>query len=159
FFTLLADETGESAWSARAGWARGFVESMWNPTRGMFWVGTGEDGVTPNEEVLAEDVNTWSYLALREPAFAGSLDWDASNLSVSRRGFSGVSFCAGARKGVWFEGTAHLADALELRGGPGDAEHAQTYLQDIAHAQAEGPNTDGLGVIAASRKLSNCEGE
>ena len=71
----------------------------------------------------------------------------------------GVSFCAGNRKGVWFEGTAHLADALELRAGAGDQERAQSYLQDIAHAQAEGPHSDGLGVIAASRTLGNCEGE
>jgi hypothetical protein len=159
FFTLLAQASGESVWSTRAQWARGFVESMWNAMQGMFWVGTGEDGVTPNEEVLAEDVNSWSYLALRDAAFAGSLDWDATHLAVSRRGFSGVSFCAGSRKAVWFEGTAHLADALELRASTRDQELAQGYLQDIAHAQAQGPNTDGLGVIAASKKLSTCEGE
>ncbi|HXB16000.1 MAG TPA: hypothetical protein VNV44_09695 [Solirubrobacteraceae bacterium] len=159
FFTLLAQTTGESAWSADAQWARGFVESMWNPSQGMFWVGSGEDGVTPNEVVLAEDVNSWSYLALHDAAYAGSVDWDVEHLSVSRRGFSGVSFCAGSRKAVWFEGTAHLADALELRGSPGDPERARTYLEDVAHAQEDGANGDGLGVIAASKKLSNCEGE
>ena len=43
--------------------------------------------------------------------------------------------------------------------GPGDKERAQGYLQEIAHAQAEGPHSDGLGVIAASRTLGTCEGE
>ncbi len=159
FFGLLAEATGDSVWEARAQWARGLVEAMWNSAKRMFWVGTGEDGVTPNESVLAEDVNSWSYLALHDPAYAASLDWDVSNLAVTRKGFSGVSFCAGNRKGVWFEGTAHLAEALELRAAPGDQERARAYLQDIALAQGIGPNSDGLGVIAASRTLGNCEGE
>lgn len=160
FFTLLAGASGETVWASRAQVARHFVESMWNPAKGMFWVGTGEDGVSPNKHVLAEDVNSWSYLALRDPAYESSIDWDVKNLAVDKRGFSGVSFCKRSRKGVWFEGTAHLADALLQRAGPGDAEAAERYLQDIAHAQQEGPNTDGLGIIAASRDgVGDCEGE
>ncbi len=58
-----------------------------------------------------------------------------------------------------FEGTAHLADALELRGAPGDAAQAATYLSGIQYAQNNGPNNDGLGIIAASAKLSDCGGD
>jgi hypothetical protein len=158
-FSLLAAATGEASWTADAAWARGFVEAMWEPSRRMFWVGTGPDGATINRAVLAEDVNSWTYLALHDVTYAGSIDWDLANLAVSRAGFSGVSFCRGARSGVWFEGTAHLADALLARSGPGDAVQAHTLLSDIAHAQDAAPNADGLGVVAASRKLSNCEGE
>jgi hypothetical protein len=110
--------------------------------------------------VLAEDVNSWSYLALAEPAYAASLNWEQVHLGVSRRGFAGVSFCTGDRHGVWFEGTAHLADALELRGAGGDASAAEAYLADIAHAQSAGPHTDGMGIIASSKNgLRTCEGE
>jgi hypothetical protein len=79
---------------------------------------------------------------------------------VSRGGFSGVSFCSGDRSGVWFEGTAHLADALELRDASGDAARAKEYVADVAYAQVSGPNADGLGIVAASKNgLSDCDGD
>jgi len=159
FFTLLAEATGNQIWSTRAAWAKGFVVAMWNAGGGYFYVGTKNNGKSPNKGVLPEDVNSWSYLALQEPAHAASVGWDVSNLAVSAEGFSGVSFCAGARSGVWFEGTAHLADALEFRGEPGDQTQAETYLSDIEFAQANGPNNDGLGIVASSNQLSDCEGE
>jgi hypothetical protein len=158
-FTLLARATGDPVWSTRAAWARQFVEAMWEPLEGRFYAGTTEDGVTPENEVQPEDVNSWSYLALEDPAYAGSVSWDVSNLAVSLGGFSGVSFCRGERNGVWFEGTAHLADALELRNQSGDEAQAETYLADIENAQSNGPNNDGLGIIAASDELGTCEGE
>ena len=160
FFELLAAQTHEEAWRTRAQWARGFVTSMWSAGEGMFYVGSDEDGVTVNTSVFPEDVNSWSYLALRDPAYAASLNWEQTHLSVSRRGFSGVSFCTGDRRGVWFEGTAHLADALALRGASGDAAAAQAYLGDLAHAQSSGPHSDGMGIIASSKNgLRTCEGE
>ncbi len=166
FFSLLAAAGGEVAWSQAAAHAREFVQAMWVPpkgrhhTDGMFWVGTGEDGVTPNRRLQVEDVNSWSYLALRDPAFASSLDWVVKYLAVSKKGFSGVSFCRRGRKGVWFEGTAQIADALAARGAAGDQEAAERYLADIEHAQLAGLNSDGKGIVAASRDgVSDCEGE
>jgi len=159
-FASLATETGDSTWSTRAAWARGFVESMWDPSAGTFYVGTTDDGVTPNDSEHPEDIDSWSYLAFGDPAYAASLDWDVTNLAVTAGGFSGVSFCSGDRSGVWFEGTSHLADALEQRAGPGDTAQADQYLSDVTHAQASGPNTDGMGIIAASKdRLSDCDGD
>jgi hypothetical protein len=158
-FGLLATETGDSAWSARAGWARRFVVRMWDAGQSRFYVGTTSDGVTPNDSVMPEDVNSWSYLALRDPAYAASLGWDMRNLAVTAGGFSGVSSCREDRSGVWFEGTAHLADALEYRGNPGDGTWAARYVSVVYYAQAHGLNHDGLGIIAASRDgLSDCGG-
>jgi hypothetical protein len=158
-FSLLGKETGDPAWSARAAWARRFVMAMWNAKAGHFAVGTATDGVTTNQAQVPEDVNSWSYLALRDPAYAASVDWDVRNLAVTAGRFSGVSYCPADRTGVWFEGTAHLADALELRGGPGDAATAARYLADIYYAQAHGPDGDGRGVIAASKNgLGDCDG-
>lgn len=157
FFRLLARETGDTAWSARAAWARRFVVGMWDEQDRRFYVGTTVDGTSVNNSQVPEDVNSWSYLALRDPAYAASVSWNVRNLAVSADGFSGVSFCQGDRSGVWFEGTAHLADALEFLGHPAEAA---AYLRDIGYAQANGPNGDGLGIIAASKdKLSDCDGD
>lgn len=160
FFTMLAAESGQSQWASSAAWAERFVASMWQGRSGRFYVGTLDDGVTPNRSFKPEDVNSWSYLAFANPAWAAAPSWDVAHLAVRRHGFAGVSFCSGDRSGVWFEGTAHLADALELRDASGDPSLAQTYLNDIAYAQTNGPNNDGLGIIAASKNgLSDCDGD
>lgn len=158
FFTMLATESGETQWSADAAWAKRFVASMWDARGGRFYVGTATDGVTPNKSFKPEDVNSWSYLAFANPLWAAAPSWDVTNLAVTRSGFSGVSFCSGDRSGVWFEGTAHLADALEFRNASGDLPQAQEYLRDIAYAQTNGPNGDGRGIIAASRTIGDCDG-
>lgn len=159
-FTMLNAETGNSQWTSDAAWARAFVVAMWNRSAGSFYVGTTTNGVTPNTTEQPEDVNSWSYLALQDPVYSASVDWDVEHLSVSKGGFSGVSFCLGDKSGVWFEGTAHLADALALRGASGDAALAAQYLSDIRFAQTNGPNGDGLGIMAASKDgLSDCDGD
>jgi hypothetical protein len=160
FFTLLATQTKNSVWTARAAWARRFVASMWNPAQGRFYVGTGNDGVTPYATFKPEDVNSWSYLAFENPAWADAPSWNVQYLAVTAGDFGGVSFCSGDRSGVWFEGTAHMADALAIRNRAGDAAQAQTYLDDVLYAQTHGLNNDGLGIIAASKnRLSDCDGD
>ena len=160
FFRLLARETGDRVWAARAAWARRFIVAMWDGAQGRFYLGSTDNGVTPNNTAQVEDVNSWSYLALRDPAYAGSVDWDVENLGVSAGGYTGVSICTGDRTGVWFEGTAHLADALEFQGQPGDIAQAAAYLAGIAYAQVNGPNADGRGIMAASQDaLADCEGD
>ncbi len=159
FFAMLATESHQSKWTTNAASAERFVASMWDARGRRFYVGTGNDGVTPNKTFKPEDVNSWSYLAFAKRAWAAAPSWDIANLSVSEGGFSGVSFCSGDRSGVWFEGTAHLADALELRNASGDRSQAQRYLNDIQYAQSNGPNGDGLGIIAASKTISDCDGD
>lgn len=160
FFSLLAAQTGKSAWTSRAAWARRFVSSMWSAREGRFYVGTDNYGVKPYTTFKPEDVNSWSYLAFRNAAWAAAPSWDVKNLAVNAGGFAGVSFCSGDRTGVWFEGTAHLADALALRAHAGDAAQARTYLGDVVYAQLHGLNSDGKGIIAASKnRLSDCDGD
>ncbi len=160
FFSLLARESGLAVWAARAAAARTFIVSMWNPAAGRFSLGTLTDGVTTNDSPQTEDVNSWSYLALQSPAYAASVDWDVRNLASAAGQLHGVSICPGDRTGVWFEGTAHLADALEIRARAGDSAQAAAYLSDLAYAQAHGPDEDGLGIMAASRDgLTDCEGD
>jgi hypothetical protein len=160
FFSLLGRQSGLATWAARAGLARRFVVSMWNPAAGRFSLGTTTDGVTINDSPQAEDVNSWSYLALQSPAYAASVGWDVRNLASATGRLRGVSICPGDRTGVWFEGTAHLAEALTTRAQPGDSAQAAAYLTDIAYAQAHGPDEDGLGIMAASKDgLTDCEGD
>jgi hypothetical protein len=160
FFTMLATESGQSEWTSNAAWAEGFVASMWDARAGRFYVGTLDNGVTPNKPFKPEDVNSWSYLAFENAQWAAAPSWDVTHLAVSEGGFSGVSFCTGDRAGVWFEGTAHLADALELRNESGDAARARRYRDDVEYAQLNGRNADGLGIIAASiNGLRDCDGD
>ncbi|HTS97092.1 MAG TPA: hypothetical protein VMI33_10760 [Streptosporangiaceae bacterium] len=158
-FSLLAAQTRDPVWAARAAAARRFIKSMWDPAQGAFDVGTIADGVAPNETEPPEDINSWSYLALRDPVYGASVTWNVLNLTVSAGGFAGVSYCSADRSGVWFEGTAHLADALETRDEPGDEALAARYLADLYYAQAHGPDGDGGGIMAASKNgLSDCAG-
>jgi hypothetical protein len=158
-FRLLARLTGQHAWQDRAQHARRFVVAMWDWPPGVFDIGTIANGVSSNESVQAEDVNSWSYLALRDPAYAGSVGWVIRNLSSTAGRFHGVSVSTCDRGGVWFEGTAHLADALEALGTPADSRRAAGYLADIRYAQEHGPNADGLGIMASSEDgLTDCEG-
>jgi hypothetical protein len=160
FFSMLAAESGDGTWNTRAAYAKSFVNAMWDGAGKKFWVGTGPDGVTLNKDFLPEDVNTWTYLALKDPARAASIDWDVTNLRVTDGSFTGVSFGACDKTKVWFEGTAHLADALAVRNGGGDAAKAQSYLDSIQLAQTTAPHNNGLGIVAASRdKLSDCDSD
>ena len=158
-FRLLARLTGQPVWLDRAGHARRFVVAMWDWPPGVFDIGTIANGVSTNESVQAEDVNSWSYLALRDPAYATSVGWVIRNLSSTAGRFHGVSVSSCDRGGVWFEGTAHLADALEALGTPADIRRAAGYLADIRFAQEHGPHADGLGIMASSEDgLTDCEG-
>lgn len=149
-FSMLAAETGDTAWTGRAQKARSFTLTMWDPAKRLFWTGTGTDGVTTNKDFVPEDTQTWSYLALRDPAHAASIDYAIGNLSADDGTFHGTSFSSADRSKVWFEGTAHLALALSLRNGPGDAAKANAYTGNIELAQSTAPNHDGNGIVAAS---------
>jgi hypothetical protein len=159
-FRSLAKQTGRRSYRHDARWAERFVHSMWHRSAGDFYVGTGTNGRTPNTSEAPEDVNSWSYLALRDPGYRSSVDWDVGHLSVSGPGYAGVSFCRGDRSGAWYEGTAHLADALRWRANRGDARKASRYLGDIRQAQGRGPDTRHGGIVAASKdRLGDCDGD
>lgn len=175
-------------WSSLAQHALTFIQAMWDAATQHFWTGSNADGATINYYPIPEDVNTWSYLALHSATYAASVDWATSNLAVTdtpqcfnsnltgNQHFSGVTFSNASMRadptkapngytpmpdpsGVWFEGTAHAADALLQRGASGDTALALSYLQNIESAQAQlGQGLTvggkalpaGYGVVAAS---------
>jgi uncharacterized protein YyaL (SSP411 family) len=145
FFTMLASETGNSAWTTRAQWAAKFVASMWNSSGGFFWTGTGTDGVTTNTSNIPEDVQTWSYLAFLNNAYAASLEWVTTNLMTidtpqtinskltGNIRILGETYASLSLReltpsesydqppdpnAVWLEGTAHTIAALLARAFP-----------------------------------------
>ena len=142
FNNLLAPLTGDRAWVDLGRHALEFVARLWNPQGGFFWSGSN-DGTTITTESIAEDVQSWSFLALRDPRYASALEWAKTNLATTdtpqsphssltgNLRLSGVTFSSVSRKAseppfpadpppdpdaVWFEGVGHLAAALFDRG-------------------------------------------
>lgn len=139
-FTGLAKLTGHSSWLNGAQHARGFIEAMWDAPSGHFWTGTSDPThIFFNNS--PEDVQTWSYMALLDPDFQGSLEWVKTNLAATDTSFAlnnGWAFKGNFRvygstyaslskigtllgdpnvdpDGVWCEGTGHVAAALLAR--------------------------------------------
>jgi hypothetical protein len=151
-FTMLARLTGDAAWQARANHASMMVTAMWDNKKGFFWIGTGLDGQSTNKlDPVPEDVQTWSFLSLHLARYQGSIDWALDNLAATSGPFHGLSFAANDRSGVWFEGTAHAAAALEARKTGHDSKIAATLLSDVEAGQARAPNANGRGLDAASK--------
>ncbi|SDT41065.1 hypothetical protein SAMN04488543_4226 [Friedmanniella luteola] len=82
YFRLLARLTGDTVWRDRADHAWAFVERVWNADDGFFWTGS-DDGATVNTKAtqLPLDVQTWSWLAVRDRRHAEALDWARTNLA------------------------------------------------------------------------------
>ena len=143
FFTMLATLTqngnaanGES-WSSLASHALTFVQAMYNTTGGFFYTGTNADQVTIFKDIIAEDAQMWSYLALRDHAYAHSIHWVTGNLITADTpaapnsaltgdvAILGVTFGSASlaslpsngfdSHAVWLEGTGNAVAALFRR--------------------------------------------
>jgi hypothetical protein len=150
FFAMVARQTGDSRWSSRSARAFSFVSAMVDQQAGMIWTGTQPDGVTINRDPIPEDVQTWAYLATKDRRYSRAVDWVVNTLSTSDGGFTGVSYSSTDVSKVWFEGTAHLVAALDLRKARGDDARIASLLGALRDAQASAPNADGEGLVAAS---------
>jgi hypothetical protein len=150
FFTQLAQLTGDRTWARRAALAESFVRAMQDPTDGHLWTGTDPDGTTINRTPIPEDVQTWAYLATLDRRYAASVTWVLDHLTAHDGPYTGPSFSDTDTSKVWFEGSGHLALALEARGARGDQARAATILDSVQLAQRTEPNGDGKGIVSAS---------
>ncbi|ADB33115.1 conserved hypothetical protein [Kribbella flavida DSM 17836] len=150
FFAMLHRQTGQRVWSARSAQAFAFVRAMWDGTARMIWTGTTPDGVTINRDPIPADVQTWAYLATKDARYGQAVDWTIANLTANDGGFTGISFSTTDTSKVWFEGTAQLVAALDLRQAPGDQARINAYLAGLRDAQRRAPNADGKGIVSAS---------
>jgi hypothetical protein len=151
FFNLLAGISGTNPWQGLAQHALTFIDAMWNPQSARFWLGTLSDGVTVNISFVPEDVQSWTYLAELNHARAGSLDWAYRYLRVYGNPLTGTSFSTADLSGIWFEGSANLALALQIRNATGDAGKADMLLASLQVAQRTARNSDDKGIVAASK--------
>lgn len=149
FFSQLAQLTGDPVWADRAQVAADFVVAM-QAADGHVDTGTLLDGSTVNTRPIPLDAQTWTSLATGDPRFGAAVDWTLSHLIATDGAHSGPSISDADVSKVWFEGSGHLALALRLRDGAGDAARAESLLESIRLAQRDAPNGDGKGIVATS---------
>lgn len=181
FFTML-DRVDRADWSGAADRARALVRKMWQGS--YFWTGSN-DGSTVNMSPLPLDPQTWSWLAMLDPRYVKAPLWAANNLwttdtagephsqlpagtSLSGVTFSSASLTSTASyngitvnpHGVWCEGSAQLACALQQRGGHRENGTGRTLLSELGRAQQllgkgqhVGGTALGVGGLVASTSL------
>jgi hypothetical protein len=126
-------------WEKPAAAARTFLAAQWDERAGRFAIGTGVDGVQPNVQTSALDVQLWSQLVPRaEPRWKRALAYAERTHAVD----CGFDFDAD-RDGIWLEGTAQAALAYRVRG---ERAAANRRLACIAREFAPG------GYVYATRE-------
>lgn len=159
-FTMLARLTGNNSWLDGAQHAKAFVEAMFDAPSGHFWTGTSDPtNIFYNNS--PEDVQTWSYLAFKDPNYAVTIDWVKTNLATTDTSFAfnngwgvngslklrvnGVTYASLSKLGtvlgdstvdadaVWLEGTGHLIAALLQRNLP-PGKDLPSFHGDVALA-------------------------
>ncbi|QNK00384.1 hypothetical protein [Dyella telluris] len=113
--TWAGRESGDAALVRQAAIAKGFVTSMWDASQHRFLVGTLDDGKTLSRDKSGIDAQVWPLLAFNpHPA-----EWDHVWAWVESQHRSGDGY--GYRRqpdGVWTEGTAQVATAMQASGKP-----------------------------------------
>ena len=149
-FMKLYEATGDPVWFGRARRARNFLQAMWDETGGYFWTGTTDDGATVNPSPIPEDAQSWGLMALGETnTYRAGIAWAESNLSInpcpSCTSYHGFKF-SDVGDGCWFEGTAHMAIAFQIKG---EAAKADDIVGVLRNVQTSAPNNNGAGIVAA----------
>jgi len=143
-FTKLFEATKDSVWHKAAQRAKRFVMAMYNNNGPFFWIGT-TNATQINQSPLVEDVQTWSYMVLRDSSHSSIIQWVMEKCGVKHHGFEGIDFDTD-RDGIWFEGTAHTALALWMTR---DVKNYDHFIAQLRMAQEKASRTDSLGIVAA----------
>ncbi len=101
---------------------------MWDARAGKFFVGTTDDGVTVNKQVIAVDVQAWGALVLGK-AYTAALNYAEKYLRVG----GGFDFNQD-RDGIWYEGSAQMALADRYVGLTTRYNTLMAYLQSARSA-------------------------
>jgi hypothetical protein len=112
FDWLAVVDRGGDDWEMRASGVRTFIDTQWDDQDGHFTIGTGIDGVHPNLQSSALDVQLWSQLVPRAQS-----RWKRALAYAERMHGVDCGFDFNAdRDGIWLEGTAQAALAYRVRG-------------------------------------------
>ncbi len=145
-FRALYSFTGEDRYREGADSALRFIRSMYDPDRGLFLTGTGEDGKTPNRDGVVLDAQVWCAMALGQD-FA-PYEKALETVAAMETPGGGYPFCRENRNGGWWaEGTAYTA--LMYR-ETGDREAFERAMKALVSIQAE----NGLFPAATTDHLS-----
>jgi len=140
-------------WKAPGDAARHFVAAQWDGVEGRLLIGTKDDGVAPNLDTSALDVQLWAQLLHDVPA-----GWSAAVAYAERahRVPGGFDFNAD-RDGLWLEGTAQAALVYRTLGREADAQalfatiDAQFSTGGMVYATREARISTGLALRADSK--------
>ena len=129
-FIQLHAITGEPRYLAAAESALRFIQSMYDPAEGVFYTGTGNDGVTPSKDNIVLDAQVWAAMAIGGAftPFENAL----LRVAAMRVAGGGYPFCqSNVNGGWWAEGTAYTALMYRLRGDDASAAEALDALTGI----------------------------
>ncbi|MEA5048588.1 MAG: hypothetical protein VB034_08285 [Eubacteriales bacterium] len=129
-FAELFALTGEARYQAASQSALQFIESMYDPSAGVFYTGTTNDGITQNRDNIVLDAQVWAAMALGDAfvPYETALD-RVQGMRVSNGGYP---FCeSNVNGGWWAEGTAYTALLYRLRANDVQATAALDALQKI----------------------------
>ena len=129
-FKQLYKVTGESKYDTAAQSALKFINSMYNNYSKYFWIGTVDDGVTPNKDDFVLDAQVWTVLAAADeisdlPAVlntAVSMETKEGGYPFNKANYNG---------GYWCEGTAFTALMLRTQGMDDKALTALNALKNV----------------------------
>ncbi len=129
-FLELNRLSGEERYARAAQSALTFIQSMYDEQEGVFYTGTGDDGVTPSRDNIVLDAQVWAAMALGD-AFA-PYQKALERVAAMRQPKGGYPFCESNENGGWWaEGTAYTALMYRLRGEDGKARDALGALCTI----------------------------
>lgn len=113
-FRQLYARTGKETYAEGAQSALALIRAMYDKAEGVFFTGTGDDGVTSSRENIVLDAQVWAALALGTDftPYATALE----RVKAMRVADGGYPFCeSNANGGWWAEGTAYTALLFQLR--------------------------------------------
>lgn len=113
--TWASRESGDATLAQQAKVAASFVDAMWDDRQRRFLVGTLDDGKTVSRDKSGLDAQVWPLLAFHPHPQAWNQVWtwvDAQHRSGSGYGYRRQP------DGVWTEGSAQVATAMQASGKP-----------------------------------------
>ena len=113
--TWAARESGDASLSQQARLAGSFVNAMWDNTQHRFLVGTLDDGKTLSRDKSGLDAQAWPLLAFHPHPAEWNRAWDW--IDTQHRSGEGYGYRR-QPDGVWTEGTAQVAAAMQASGKP-----------------------------------------
>lgn len=109
----LKDKPGDAVLTREAKTGKAFVDAMWDSPDDRFYIGTGSDGQSVDQQHSALDAEVWPLLAFAPlpPDWGNVWEW----VNAHHRIGDGYGYGMDP-KGVWTEGTAQAAAAMQATG-------------------------------------------